>query len=162
MKKGFLTIILITMTRLIFAQNDCAIQLDTAKMNAVLPEFLSELKAINVKEMARFSDVPNFLKDALNCVGNFKIAERGDINYQSDCLRYPTSPYRKVEYVGMSDSYLLMSYRLGGLVEQPHILIVKFKGKKVVDIWSGQGFGTTKEKILKQLEKNNFAALNWI
>jgi hypothetical protein len=123
---------------------------------------LVELKAANVRDMARFADVPNFLKDALNCVGNFKIAERDDLNYQSECLRYPSSPYRKVEYVGMSDTYLLMSYRLGGLVEQPHILIVKFKDKKIIGTWSGQGFGTSKAKILKQLEKNAFAALDWI
>jgi hypothetical protein len=62
----------------------------------------------------------------------------------------------------MNDEYLLMSYRLGGLVEQPHVLIVHFKDKKVLDIWSGQGFGKSKEKILMQLEKIPFAALNWI
>ena len=162
MKKALVAIVLITINSAVFAQANCAISLDTNKMNAVLPIFISELKADNVKEMARYADVPNFIKDALSCVGNFKIAERGDMNYQSDCLRYPSSPYRKVEYIGMSADYLLMSYRLGGLVEQPHILIVKFKNKKIVDIWSGQGFGTSKEKILKQLQKNSFAALDWI
>jgi hypothetical protein len=162
MKKALITIVLMTIHSFIFAQTNCAISLDTNKMNAVLPIFISELKANNLKEMARYSDVPNFIKDALNCIGNFKIAERGDINYQSDCLRYPSSPYRKVEFIGMSEDYLLMSYRLGGLVEQPHILIVKFKDKKIIDIWSGQGFGTSKDKILMQLQKNTFAALNWI
>ncbi len=145
-----------------FAQKECAIALDTNRMNAVLSDFITELERDKVVELRRFADAPTFIKDALTCVGNFKVAERGDINYQSDCLRYPSAPYRKVEYIGMSDTYLIMSYRLGGLVEQPHVLIVKFKDKKILDIWSGQGFGTTKDKILSQLKKNTFAALNWI
>lgn len=162
MKKVLFALILISFNALVFAQQNCAISLDTNKMNAILPVFINALKADNLQEMTRYSDVPDFIKKELNCIGNFKIAERGDINYQSDCLRYPSSPYRKIEYIGMSADYLLMSYRLGGLVEQPHILIVKFKDKKVVDIWSGQGFGTSKEKILRQLQMNAFAALNWI
>jgi hypothetical protein len=162
MKKSFLAFILIAFSNLIFAQNNCAVNLDTSRMNTVLPNFISQLKAQNLKDVARFSDVPSFIKETLNCIGNFKIAERGDLSYQSDCLRYPSSPYRKVEYIGMNDEYLLMSYRLGGLIEQPHVLIVHFKDKKVMDIWSGQGFGKSKEKILMQLEKIPFAALNWI
>jgi hypothetical protein len=162
MKKSFFTVVLMTFSMVIFAQNTAAIELDTARMNTVLPTFITALKTANLSEKARFSDVPTFLKEALNGICNFKIAERGDINYQSDCLRYPSAPYRKVEYIGMNDEFLLMSYRLGGLVEQPHVLIVQFKDKKIVDIWSGKGFGTSKEKILKQLEKTSFAALNWI
>jgi hypothetical protein len=147
MKKAFFTLVLMAATAAVFAQKDCAIALDTNRMNAVLPDFITDLERDKVTELR---------------VGNFKVAERGDINYQSDCLRYPSAPYRKVEYIGMSDTYLIMSYRLGGLVEQPHVLIVKFKDKKVIDIWSGQGFGTSKDKILMQLKKNTFAALNWI
>ncbi len=162
MKKALITLVLITTTTLIFAQNNCPIELDTNRMNAILPNFISALSTTNLNENMRYADVPSAIKDALNCIGSFKIAERGDINYQSECLRYPSAPYRKVEYIGMSADYLLMSYRLGGLVEQPHILIVHFKDKKIIDIWSGQGFGTTKEKILKQLQKTSFAALNWI
>ena len=162
MKKAFFIATLMAMNFTLFAQQNCAISLDTNKMNTVLPTFITELEKENIEELRRFSSVPTFIKDALTCIGNFKVAERGDINYQSDCLRYPTAPYRKVEFVGMSDQYLLMSYRLGGLVEQPHILIVKFKDNKILDIWSGQGFGTSKEKILNQLKKNAFAALNWI
>ena len=162
MKKAFFIAVLMATAAAVFAQKDCAIALDTNRMNVVLPDFITELERDKVVELRRFSDAPTFIKDVLTCVGNFKVAERGDINYQSDCLRYPSAPYRKVEYIGMSDAYLIMSYRLGGLVEQPHVLIVKFKGNKVLDIWSGQGFGTSKEKILMQLKKNTFAALNWI
>ncbi len=162
MKKFFLFFFLIVNATVFFAQNKNGFDLDTSKMNVVLPLFLTELSASNLQELQRFSEVPTFLKDELNAICNFKIAEKTDINYQSDCLRYPSSPYRKVAYIGMNDAYLVMSYRLGGLVEQPHILIVKFKDKKIINIWSGQGFGTTKEKILMQLQKNNFAALNWI
>lgn len=162
MKKAFFTLVLMTISLGIYAQQNCAILLDTNRMNIILPDFIAELEKNNLNELKRYADVPKFIKDALDCIGNFKIAERGDINYQSDCLRYPSAPYRKVEYVGINDDYLLMSYRLGGLVEQPHILIVKFKDKKVLDIWSGQGFGTSKEKILNQLKKKAFAALNWI
>ncbi len=162
MKKAFFTLVLIATTIAAFAQKECAIALDTNRMNVVLPDFITELERDKVAELRRFSDAPTFIRDALTCVGNFKVAERGDINYQSDCLRYPSAPYRKVEYIGMSDTYLIMSYRLGGLVEQPHVLIVKFKDKKVLDIWSGQGFGTTKDRILMRLKKNTFAALNWI
>ena len=162
MKKAFFTLVLMATTAAAFAQTACAIALDTNRMNTVLPDFITELERDKVTELRRFADAPTFIKDVLTCVGNFKVAERGDINYQSDCLRYPSAPYRKVEYIGMSDAYLIMSYRLGGLVEQPHVLIVKFKGNTVLDIWSGQGFGTTKDKILMQLKKNTFAALNWI
>ena len=162
MKKALITLVLIATTTFIFAQNNCPIELDTNRMNAILPNFIGALDTANLNENRRYSDVPNFIQDALTCIGSFKIAERGDINYQSECLRYPSAPYRKIEYIGINDEYLLMSYRLGGLVEQPHILIVHFKDKKVLDIWSGQGFGTTKEKILKQLQKASFAALNWI
>lgn len=162
MKKAFFTLILMATTTATFAQKDCAIALDTNRMNTILPDFIADLERDKVTELRRFSDAPTFIKDVLTCVGNFKVAERGDINYQSDCLRYPSAPYRKVEYIGMSDTYLIMSYRLGGLVEQPHVLIVKFKGNTVIDIWSGQGFGTSKERILMQLKKNAFAALNWI
>jgi hypothetical protein len=162
MTKAFFTLVLMTLGFGAYAQQNCAISLDTNRMNAILPDFIVALEKNQLNELRRFSDVPKFIKDELNCIGNFKIAERGDISYQSDCLRYPSAPYRKVEYVGMNDDYLLMSYRLGGLVEQPHVLIVKFKDKKVLDIWSGQGFGTTQEKILNQLKKNAFAALNWI
>ena len=162
MKKAFFTLALMATTAVVFAQTACTIALDTHRMNAILPNFITELERDKVVELRRFSDAPTFIKDVLTCVGNFKVAERGDINYQSDCLRYPSAPYRKVEYIGISDTYLIMSYRLGGLVEQPHVLIVKFKGNTVLDIWSGQGFGTTKERILMQLKKNTFAALDWI
>jgi hypothetical protein len=162
MKKYFFILFLLSITTAVFAQSDKATDLDTSRMNAILPDFIAELAKTDVKEMGRFADVPAFLKEQLNAFGNFKIAERTDINYQSDCLRYPSAPYRKVEFVGMSDAFLVMSYRLGGLVEQPHILIVKFKDKKIVDIWSGQGFGKSKDKILSQLQKNPFVALNWI
>jgi hypothetical protein len=162
MKKYFFILFLLSITTAVFAQSDKATDLDTSRMNAILPDFIAELAKTDVKEMGRFADVPAFLKEQLNAFGNFKIAERNDINYQSDCLRYPSAPYRKVEFVGMSDAFLVMSYRLGGLVEQPHILIVKFKDKKIVDIWSGQGFGKSKDKILSQLQKNPFVALNWI
>ena len=162
MLRTFIVVAFMTAKVVLLAQKDCPILLDTNRMNMVLPSFIAELEKEKVEELRRFSSVPTFIKDALTCIGNFKIAERGDINYQSDCLRYPTAPYRKVEFVGMSDQYLMMSYRLGGLVEQPHILIVKFKDNKILDIWSGQGFGTSKEKILNQLKKNGFAALEWI
>jgi hypothetical protein len=162
MKKTFLFFYLMIFSTFIFAQNSNGFELDTSKMNVILPTFIAELKATNLKELERFSDVPNFLKEQLNAICNFKIAEKTDINYQSDCLRYPSAPYRKVAFIGLNDDFLVMSYRLGGLVEQPHVLIVKFKDKKIIDIWSGQGFGTTKDKILKQLQQNSNAALNWI
>ena len=47
------------------------------------------------------------------------------------------APIRQLTYLGLSDKYVIISYRKGGKATSDHILIFRFDNKRIKDFWAG-------------------------
>lgn len=108
----------------------------------------SSLNAYNRKEK-----MPLFIQEAFDCwVKEWGIANPGRPYYATDAIGWRSLPRRQLMYLGLTDHYMLISYKHGGLAFNCPMLLFKFENEKILSVWYWVGFNEeikTKEDILK-------------
>lgn len=167
------------------AGNDYVIDSGIAMSNGTKEKILSILEKENLKEKKTVAEIPVFIKaflDNISANKNFDIANSGekwqdsewiygfDTNTKSTekATTYIAEPFptRQLIYCGVGKSTAMLSYYTGGIRMSQHVMILKFEGKKIVDLWldnnsygcdSGVKSGTKKDGLIKYVKsmKNN-------
>jgi hypothetical protein len=119
---------------------------------------IDTIKALPFKSYRRKGKIPRFIKKALACSeGDFRIASRGHAFNATDApgLFGGLLPFRQLMYLGLTDDYMLLSYKHGGRGFNCPTILCKFNNKKIISIWCWLGFSKetkTKEDILQSLQ----------
>lgn len=129
---------------------------DRIRSNQNLKQLLSELRSSNLRATDSFLEIPPVALNFLNeYSGGFWIADP-DEQWQDGCIVTSPLPPRKLKYLGIGDSILLMTYdRSFGIATASKAIIVKYDSAQAVDFWAGS-IGAVKnrmDKILDLLEQ---------
>jgi hypothetical protein len=118
---------------------------------------LDTIRTLPFRTYHRKGKIPRFIIKALVCSeGSFRIASRGHAFNATDVMGPLGTllPSRQLMYLGLTEHYMLLSYKHGGMGLNCPILLVKFSNKKITSLWSWLGFSEelkTKENILNYL-----------
>ena len=139
-------------------QRNCEFKIDTAKIlvNKNLDSLLSEFQNDSFKITNNISDIPWFIKKNLNCLTHgFSIANTGK-SYQPTDVITKRLPKRQLIFLAKSKTMLVMTYFTGGLGLSRHVLMIKFKAKKIIDFQTCSFINgmSTKEDIINNLKQN--------
>jgi hypothetical protein len=137
--KYFLLIFFTTLSSICFGQNNCIYLLDTAKIlsNENLDSFLIKIKQETFEVSHDKKDIPVFIKKALDCwTGNFSIANPKE-SFNATDIRNDRLADRQLLFLAINQEIFIMTYMLGGIGEQGHILFVKFHDGQIMDVWTG-------------------------
>lgn len=158
------TFLLTTVT--VLSQRKCSFQIDTIKIltNQNLNNLLAELESDSFKITNNKKEIPKFIKKQLDCyVNGFRIANPGQ-PYNSTCVIERNLPMRQLRFLAKSDDLLVMQYNIGGFVLSSHLLLVKHREGKIIDLWKGNCFQeikTIREAIgYLELNRNKEWGLN--
>ena len=141
--------------------NDNKYQIDTAIIltNQNLQPLINDLDKTTLSTHNDTKDIPDFIRTFLNNLtgSDFSIASPGE-NWQVGCCVNPEEKLasRQLVYLGLGSDIVLFSYFTGGFGKSEHVLIIKFKDKKIVDFWSGNVMVdlNNKKDILEYLKAN--------
>jgi hypothetical protein len=126
-------------TKSTLSQKTCDFQIDTTRIlaNQNLDSLLAELRIDSFKITNNKKDIPKFIKKQLDCyVHGFRIANP-DQPYNSTDVIIRNLPGRQLTFLAKSDDLFVMQYDMGGIVRSSHLLLVKYHGSKIVDLWKG-------------------------
>lgn len=147
-----------TITNSTSAQKNCDYKIDTAKIlgNQNLDNLLLEFQNDSFKITNNKKDIPHFIKKELDCLVNgFSIANPGQ-KYQATDVVLKKLPWRQLVFLAYNDRMLVMTYLKGGIGESRHLLMIKFKSKKIIDLWTGFCLNgmKTKKSIINDIKQN--------
>ena len=134
--RPFLIVLFFLIFNSSFAQKkQCDFSMDSRTEN--LSQLIDSLQGTYLKTLNKKRFIPKFIKRTLNCwTQKFDIANPGK-RYQSGDVYMWHAPIRQLTYLGLSDKYVIISYRKGGKGSIDHILIFRFDNKKIKDFWAG-------------------------
>jgi len=145
MKTGFtigkyLSFVLLVLSSLsLVGQSTKVYEVDSISIyfNKNLDKFLSCINHDHFRTYANKNAIPPFIEDQLDCLtGGFSLANSKE-QYRCCCTSPSTLPKRKLDFLSMSNDILVMTYLTGGIGVEEHILLIKFKGNRIVDVWYG-------------------------
>jgi hypothetical protein len=140
--------------------------------NANLPNLIIELNEEQLHEKNRKKYIPGYIKQALNkWTGRFQIANPGK-KYQEGCIveykwGFIQAPIRQLNYLGISDNFVVLIYKKGGFGSSQFILVFKTSKNKINDFWVGSYYSnSTKQadiieylKFLESLPRQDIETL---
>ncbi|MES2516196.1 MAG: hypothetical protein V4580_18720 [Bacteroidota bacterium] len=156
-----------------------------AMANGTKQKMLLSLNKENLIEKKTVEEIPDFIKTFLDGISennNFDIADLGEEwqdgswthsfekNTSTEkATAYIAKPFptRQLIYCGVGKNVALISYYTGGIRMAQHVMILKFEGQKMMDLWfdnnsygcdSGANPGTKKDgliKYVKSMTNNN-------
>ena len=160
-----------------------AIDSNIAKSNGTKEKMLVLLEKENLREKKTVAEIPAFIKTFLDGISennNFDIANSGEewnegswihgFNENTSATEKATTyiakpfPTKQLIYFGIGKSVAMLSYYSGGIRMSQHVMIIKFEGKKIVDLWvdnnsygcnSGSKVGTKKDVLIKYVKTMN-------
>ena len=138
---------------------DGKIKIDTNIIltNQNLEPLVDELDNSNLTTRDSFEYIPRFIKYFLDRItsDSFSVANPGQ-SFQSTDIIMEKLQRRQLIYFGLGNNIAAMTYYTGGIGVSVHILILKFKGTKMVNFWSGNVLQDLKSKdeIIKYLKQN--------
>ncbi len=81
--------------------------------------------------------IPAFIGEELDFLtGGFSLGNP-DEEFQCCCTSSRKLPARLLQFLAISKNVLVMTYLTGGIAEEDHILLIKFKDRSIVDVWYG-------------------------
>jgi hypothetical protein len=138
----YLLLYLLLSNSTVSAQKNCSFSIDTVKIlrNQNLAAFIAELRTDSFKITNNKKDIPRFIKKQLKCYAHgFRIANPNQSYNATDVGsgRLIDLPRRQLKFLAKSDDILVMQYNEGGIGVSPHLLLVKFDKRKIIDLWEG-------------------------
>jgi Fe-S cluster assembly iron-binding protein IscA len=155
----FIIIFFLTLPFNSVGQNNCGITVDTSKilLDENLDSFLSYLQTESFQTYSDKKKLPVFIKQQLNCLtkDKFSLANPNE-KYRCCCTSSDKLPRRKLLFFSTSQDVFLITYLTGGIGVSTNILMFKFQGDKIIDLWTGYGFPEfkSKEEVIKHIKQN--------
>jgi hypothetical protein len=151
-----------------------------AMSNGTKEKMLAKLEQENLIEKKKVAEIPDFIKRFLDGISenkNFDIADLGK-DWQDDswihgfdknttatekATSYIAKPFpsKQLLYCGVGKNMAILSYYTGGIRMAQHVIIFKFEGTEIVDIWfdnnshgcdSGIKSGSKKDGLIKYVK----------
>src|ERR1041384_473180 len=117
----------------------CGYALDTAGIleNRRLDTFLRILRSEQLTTYHEKKFIPPFIRRGLDCItGGFSLADPGE-EFQIGCVITKELPRRRLVFLALGKSMMSMVYQTAGWGSSNHILLVRFDGSTITDIWTG-------------------------
>jgi len=121
----------------VFGQHGGSFKIDSARiyLDENLDGFLSDLKLGKFVESNEIGSIPVGIKKQLDSLaGDFSIASP-NADYRCCCTSSRKLPLRKLGYLSKSNHLLVMTYLTGGVGVSTHILLIRFNGDMIRDMW---------------------------
>ena len=137
--KRIVTVFSLALSLNAIGQKNCDYKIDTSKIlaNENLDNFLFKIQRDTFKVSYDKKDIPSFIKRQLNCLTHgFSIANPNQ-EYQATDVLYRRLPSRQLIFLATSKDMVVMTYLMGGIAESTHVLFIKSRDKKIVDLWTG-------------------------
>jgi hypothetical protein len=141
-----------------YGQNNCGITVDTTKifLDENLDGFISDLSSQTFQTFTDKNKIPQPIRQQLNCLtrDKFSIANPNE-EYRCCCSSSLKLPRRKLLFFSQSKDVFLITYLTGGIGVSTTILLLKLKGDKIIDIWTGYGFPEfkSKDEVIKHIKQ---------
>lgn len=133
-------------------QRNCPYMIDEKSIlaNKNLDSFIVALEEQSFLEYTDVKHIPRSIKKQLDCLtGDFSIASK-DGAFDLGCI-VTRLPRRQLLYLAINDEIFVMTYLKGGFSLTQHILFIKYKEDKIVDLWTNTGPETLNLKMKKQI-----------
>jgi len=150
-----------TLTLNVSGQRNCAYKIDTASIltNRNLDNFLAALETDSFVVTNNKKDIPRFIKKQLRCMTNgFSIANPGQRFQATEVVEWRIKPLprRQLVFLAKSHNMLVMTYYKGGFGKSGHVVFIKFQGKKISDLWTGNALNgmETMQGIIDNISQN--------
>jgi len=145
-------------TMQVFGQHGGIFKIDSAQiyLDKNLDGFLSDLKLGRFVESNEIGSIPVGIKKQLDSLtGNFSIANP-NADYRCCCTSSRKLPLRKLVYLSKSNHLLVMTYLTGGVGVSTHILLLRFNGDTITDMWFADCLADLKSRaeIIRYINKN--------
>jgi len=112
---------------------------DTAAIleNRRLETLLRILRSEHPTTLHEKKFIPPFIQRQLDCItGSFSLADPGE-EFQEGCVVTNELPRRRLVFLALGESIMSMVYETGGWASSNHILLVRFEGGRITDLWTG-------------------------
>ena len=157
----FTAILSLTFSLNAWGQGNCIFKIDTAKIlaNRSLTSYLLALQSDTFMVTNNKKDIPRFIKRQLNCLTHGFSMANPDKKYQATDVvgwRIKPLPRRQLVFLAKSNHILVLTYYIGGIGRSNHLLLIKFKDKKILDFWTGSCLNgmETKQGIIDNINQN--------
>ncbi|MDB5276127.1 MAG: hypothetical protein JWR61_1082 [Ferruginibacter sp.] len=153
----FILLLFLTLSYNSFGQNNCGVTVDTIKilLDENLDTFLSDLQSESFQSYTDKKKLPAFIKQQLDCLtkDKFSLANPNE-DYRCCCTSSGKLPSRKLLFFSTSKDIFLITYLTGGIGISTSILMFKFQGDRIIDLWTGYGFPEFKSKddVIKHIK----------
>ena len=160
----FILFLFLTLSNNSFGQNNCGVTVDTIKilLDENLDTFLSDLQSESFQTYTDKKKLPAFIKQQLECLtkDKFSLANPNE-DYRCCCTSSEKLPRRKLLFFSTSRDIFLITYLTGGVGVSTTILMLKFQGDKIIDLWAGYGFPNfkSKDEVIRHIKKNRYKEL---
>ncbi len=141
-----------------------------AMSNGTKEKLVAKLESENLVEKKKTDDIPSFIKaflDSISVNKTFDIGNPGEawkaggwltgFDDQSKSIINATScaakpfPTKQLAYCGIGKNMAIISYYTGGIRMAQHVIILKFKGKQIVDLWfDNNSYGCISSSVLNK------------
>lgn len=164
----FTTVVLASLYTNSQAQKNCYFKPDAQKItrNENLSFFLSKLQAGQFSVDNNKNKIPRYVREQLTClIGDSLLANPNEKWNSSDVDYGDNVATRQLVFFAQTDGVFVIVYSHGGIVISNKIVLMRFFGEKLVDLWSGK----SSEEILNlkgllgylQENKNKPGVLNY-
>jgi hypothetical protein len=124
-----------------FSQKQCDYTADSLKviLNENLQEFIDSLSKESLIAKNNITSIPEVVRKAIDCWKNeFSMANPNEAFQTTDALPGGKKlPWRQLTYLGVSNHYLILTYKYGGTGLVNHILLFRFNNSRILDFWGG-------------------------
>lgn len=85
--------------------------------------------------------MPVCIKEAMNCLfdGEFRVARVGGPYYCCCTMGFRNLPRRQLMYLGVSDHYMLITYKRGGNALFCPMMLFQYDKEKISAVWYWMG-----------------------
>lgn len=138
-----LILILSLLTKTGFAQSQCEFEIDSIRViqNEGIPSFIAALSKEKLIVKNNVASIPSIIKNAIDCKAKkFLIANPNEPYQVTDVImKGKRLPWRQLTYLGISDHYVVLTYKHGGVALGNHVLLFQIEDNNIVDFWGGSG-----------------------
>jgi hypothetical protein len=140
------------------AQPNCYFKPDANKIlnNKNLDFYLAKMQSDKFKVGNNKNRLPHFVREQLTClIGDSLLADPNEMWNPSDA-RNIGDVTRQLVFFAESNGIYILVYRHGGFIVSNKIILMRYKDKKLVDLWSGQSSGDLPDikELSSYLQKN--------
>jgi hypothetical protein len=145
----------------IIKKNDSTLKIDgkVISENKNLSSFIHDLQTSRLSISYKVDLIPAFIRSFLQQLTNdkFTIANPGK-DWNCCCDRNDELPNRQILCLGNGNGLFFINYLTGGIGEIGHVILIKYNGDNITDLWFGDAgeCPKTEYSTIQYLLKNKY------